>query len=127
MGKHLEAEVLVLVQDLQAARHVVAAGCRDEVLVGEQPLEMLAHVLAALGARIALQDGAAVGDELVELVGHVRPPGCSPESGKSSRNAKEPYAAALVSAATMPSTTSSMNGWFSPSAITRITGSVPEA
>ena len=68
--EHLEAEVLVLVQHLEAGRHFVAAGLRDEVLVGEQAFEMLAHVLAAFGAGIALEDRAAVLDELIELVGH---------------------------------------------------------
>ena len=55
-------------------------------------------------------------------------PGCCREFGKSQRPREECLsAAALVSASTMPSTISSMKSWFSPSPITRITGSVPDA
>jgi hypothetical protein len=77
MREYLEAELLVLVEHLQAGRHVLAAGFRDEVLVGEQALEMCAYVLAACGPRIAFENGAAIGDELVELISHGRPPAFS--------------------------------------------------
>ena len=55
MREHLEAEVLVLVEHLQAGRHVIAAGRGDEILVREQALEVLAHILAALRAGVALR------------------------------------------------------------------------
>ena len=70
MGEHLEAEVGVLVQHLQAARDVVAAIFLDELPIGEEPLEAEADFLPALGSGIALESGAAVRHELIEVVGH---------------------------------------------------------
>ena len=55
MGEHLEAELGILVQHLQPARLVVAAIFLDEFRVGEQPLEIEAHLFAAGGAGIARQ------------------------------------------------------------------------
>src|SRR4051794_38312447 len=72
--ENLEAEVLVLVQHLQAERRVIAAGRGEELLVGEQALEILAHGFASGGTRIALQRRARVVDELLEFVGHAEPP-----------------------------------------------------
>ena len=66
----LEAEILVFVEQFQAGRRVVAASSRDEVLVGEQPFEVGAHALAARRAGIALERGARIGDELIEIVSH---------------------------------------------------------
>ena len=74
VGEHLEAELGILVQDFHAARLVVAAIFGDEVGIGEQALEIAAHLFAAGRARIAGERGFAIGDELVEVVGHGRPP-----------------------------------------------------
>ena len=40
VGENLESQVGILVQHLQAARHALAAVLLDEVLVGEQALEV---------------------------------------------------------------------------------------
>src|SRR5215813_2444190 len=55
MGEDLEAELRVLVEHLQAARHVVAAVGLDEVAVREQLLEFLPNLLAAIGSAVALE------------------------------------------------------------------------
>src|SRR5262249_50331205 len=70
MGEDLESEIGVLVQHLQAARHLLAAIGLDEVAVREQLLEFQANLFAALGAAIAGKNGAAIRDELIEVVGH---------------------------------------------------------
>jgi hypothetical protein len=75
VGEHLELQVRVLVENLQAAFDIVAAIFLDEVLVAQELLEVGADLLAAAGAGIALQGIAAVGDELIELVSHVVLPG----------------------------------------------------
>ena len=68
--EHLEFQLRVFVQDLEAAFDVVAAILLDEVLVAQKPLEIGADLLAAGGAGVVLQRDAAVGDELIEFVGH---------------------------------------------------------
>src|SRR5215510_14672310 len=70
MGKHLEAKRLVLVEKLEPAWHVVAAIFPHEIGVRQQSLEIDAHLLAAFGARVAGKARAAVGDELVKIIGH---------------------------------------------------------
>src|SRR5580704_15752874 len=67
--QNLEAEVLILVKQMQAARRILAM-LLHEVLVLQQVLELGAHFLAAAGARIARQDGMAVRYELIELISH---------------------------------------------------------
>src|ERR1043166_7738888 len=71
MGEHLEPELRVLVENFHPAGRVVAAILPHEILVREQSLEPGAHLLAAGGAGIARESSAAVGDELVEVVGHL--------------------------------------------------------
>ena len=63
MGEHLESEVGILVQHLQAARDMIAAIGLDEVPIGEELLEVDADVLPALGSGIALENGAAIRHE----------------------------------------------------------------
>src|SRR5215467_1301029 len=70
MGEDLESEARVLVQYLQAARHLFAAISLDEVAVREQLLELQANLFAALGSAIAGENGAAIRHELIEVVGH---------------------------------------------------------
>ena len=74
VGEDLEAEVGVLVEHLEPLRCVVAAMAFDELAVGQQALEAHAHLLAAVRAGIALQRGAAIRDELVEVVRHAAAP-----------------------------------------------------
>src|SRR5664280_1494920 len=93
MGEHLEAELGILVQHFDAARLVVAGVGADEVGIGEQLLEIDAHLFAPLRAGIARKRGFAIGDELIEVVGHFCPPRrnsmpCKPEfSRKKSQRA----------------------------------------
>src|SRR5215471_3447098 len=75
MGEDLESEIGVLVQHLQAARHLLAAIGLDEVAVREQLLEFQANLFAALGAAIAGENGAAIRHELIEVIGHRCLPG----------------------------------------------------
>src|SRR5262249_6970698 len=70
MGEDLESEARVLVQHLQAARHLFAAIGLDEVAVREQLLELQANLFASLGSAIAGENGAAIRHELIEVVGH---------------------------------------------------------
>src|SRR5215831_4278710 len=75
MGEDLESELRILVQHLQAARHLLAAIGLDEVAVREQLLEFQANLFAALGAAIAGENGAAIRHKLIEVVGHCCLPG----------------------------------------------------
>src|SRR5882724_889241 len=70
VGEHLEAKHLVLVEKLESAWHVVPAIFPNEIGVRQQALEIDAHLLAALGTRVAGEARAAVGDELVKVVRH---------------------------------------------------------
>src|SRR5258707_3331683 len=70
MRKNLKAEVRILVEHLEPARHMIAAIGLDEVAVREQLLELQAHLLAALGSAVALENSAAIRHELIEVVGH---------------------------------------------------------
>ena len=74
VGEHLEAELGILVQNLQPARLVVAAIGADEVGIAEQAFEIGAHLFAPRRAGFARERGFAIGDELVEVVGHGGPP-----------------------------------------------------
>jgi hypothetical protein len=47
MCKDLEAELSILVQQLQPARRVVTAISLNEILIAEQAFEIDAHLLAA--------------------------------------------------------------------------------
>src|SRR5215831_16695435 len=71
MREHLESELRVLVEDFHSARGIVPAIRAHEVLVPEQALEPFAHLFASGRAGVARERGAAVGDELVEIVGHM--------------------------------------------------------
>src|SRR5262249_6904869 len=75
MGEDLESEIRVLVEHLQAARHLLAAIGLDEGLVREQLLELQANLFPALGAAVAGENGAAIRHELIEVVGHCCLPG----------------------------------------------------
>src|SRR6516162_307923 len=70
MGEDLESEIGVLVEHLQAARHLLAAIAFDEVAIREQLLEFKANLFPALGAAVAGENGAAIRHELIEVVGH---------------------------------------------------------
>ena len=70
MGEHLEPEIGILVQHLQAARDVIAAIGLDELPIGEELLEVDADLLPALGPGVALENGAAVRHERIEVVRH---------------------------------------------------------
>src|SRR5271166_2941858 len=70
MGEDLKPELGILVEQLEPARHAFAAIFLDEILVGKQSLEPRAHLLPAAWPGIALEDEAAIGDELIEIIGH---------------------------------------------------------
>src|SRR5262245_5810029 len=70
MGEHLEAECLVLVKQLEPARHVLAAVLAHEVGVRQQALEIDPHCFAPGGAGVAAKVRAAIRDELVKIIGH---------------------------------------------------------
>ena len=70
VGENLKAELRVLIKNLYAFRRVIAAIVTHEIRVREQALQTNAHFLAALRARIARERGAAIGDELLEIVRH---------------------------------------------------------
>src|SRR5215470_7949155 len=74
VGEHLESEIGVLVEQLQAARHALAAVFFDERLVRQQMLELDAYLLAAIGPGVAREDGTTIRDELIEVVRHCCPP-----------------------------------------------------
>src|SRR5215831_16524671 len=74
MGKDLKAEFGILVEHLEPARHLLPAIGFDEVAVAEELLELQTHLLAAVASAIALENGAAIRHELIEVVGH----GCLP-------------------------------------------------
>src|SRR5262245_14505503 len=79
MGEDLESEIRVLVEHLQAARHLLAAIGLDEGLIREQLLELQANLFPALGPAVAGENGAAIRHELIEVVGHcclLRTRGC---------------------------------------------------
>jgi hypothetical protein len=67
--ENLEAELGVLVKNMQSARRLLAVSV-DEVRILQEPFELAAHLFPAFWTGIALQDGAAIGDELVEFVSH---------------------------------------------------------
>jgi hypothetical protein len=49
---------------------MIAAIGLDEVPIGEELLEVDADVLPALGSGVALENGAAIRHERIEIVGH---------------------------------------------------------
>src|SRR5690242_11631092 len=71
MCEDLEAELRILIEDLEAARHLFAATLLHEALVRKQALQARAHFLTPGRPRIALEDRAAVGHELIEIISHV--------------------------------------------------------
>src|SRR5262249_46729811 len=74
MDEHLEAERLVLVQELEPARHILAAVRAYELRIRQQALEVGAHGFAPRGAGVAGEVPAAIGNELFKIVGHWVPP-----------------------------------------------------
>src|SRR5262249_13498881 len=62
-------EAGVLIEHVQPARRILAMQA-DEIRILQQAFEPAAHLFAASRTWIALQDRAAVGDELVEFVCH---------------------------------------------------------
>src|SRR5262245_38794436 len=68
--ENLKTKRWIFVQDLESAWHSVTAIFFDKILVGQQALEIDADLFAAGRARVARKDVAAVGDELIEIVGH---------------------------------------------------------
>src|SRR5262245_768926 len=73
--KNLEAKLWIFVKDLESAWHRVTAIFFDKIIVGQQSLEIDADLFAASWARVARKDVVAVGDELIEIVGHGVLPG----------------------------------------------------
>src|SRR5262245_21767355 len=73
--KDLEAKLWIFVQDLKSAWHCVTTIFFDKILVGQQPLEIDTDLFAAGRPRVARKNGAALGDELNEIVGHGVLPG----------------------------------------------------
>src|SRR5262245_66048030 len=73
--KNLEAKRWIPVQDLESAWHCVTAILFDTIPVGQQSFEIDPDLFAAGRARVARKDVAAVGDELIEIVGHRVLPG----------------------------------------------------
>src|ERR1700675_841124 len=60
MGEDLKAEFGILIKDVQAARRILAAMLADEVRILQEPLELRAHLLAAILSRIVGVDGMAI-------------------------------------------------------------------
>ena len=75
MCKDLEAERRILVQAPSDRVTRRRRNILDEILVGQQSLEIDADLFAAGRARVARKDIAAVGDKLIEIVGHGVLPG----------------------------------------------------
>src|SRR5262245_38347185 len=73
--KNLEAKLWIFVQDLESALHCVTAIVFDKILVSQQSFEIDTDLFAAGRARVAREDIATVGDELIEIVGHGVLPG----------------------------------------------------
>ncbi len=90
VGEHLEAELRILVEHLQAARHLIAAIFFHERLVRQQTFERYAHLLAAFGPGIALENGAAIRHERIEVVRHGDPPCRNAFSKSRSSHRKAP-------------------------------------
>src|SRR6516162_1159817 len=74
MGEDLKAELRILVKHLEPARRLRAAILLDEVRIREEALEPRANLLPSARPGIALEDGTAIGDELIEIVRHALPP-----------------------------------------------------
>ena len=69
MSEHLKTELRVLIKDMQAAGCLFAMPAH-KVGILQQMFEPGAHLFAAFWARIARQNGPAIGNELVEFVSH---------------------------------------------------------
>jgi hypothetical protein len=69
VGENLKLQLRVFIKHLQSALGVTTV-LAHEVLVLEEALEAGANLLAAGGPWVALEEGAAVRDEVVQLVGH---------------------------------------------------------
>jgi hypothetical protein len=69
MCENLEAKVRVLIENVQTARRLLAM-TPHEIRVLQQPLEPVAYLFPAARTWIALEDRAAIGDELVKFVSH---------------------------------------------------------
>src|SRR5471030_218434 len=74
VSENLESEFGIFVECLETLRHVVTAMRAHEIRIGEQLFKQNADLFAAFSAWIARQDGAAIGNELVEFVCHCRSP-----------------------------------------------------
>src|SRR5436309_14537202 len=70
VGQDLKPELGVFVQYLEPTRHLGAAIFFDELLLRKQPLQPRADLLASSRSRITLENGTAIGHELIESVGH---------------------------------------------------------
>ena len=69
VSKHLKTELRVLIKDMQATGCLFAVPAH-KVGILQQAFELGAHLFAALWARVARQNGPAIGNELVEFVCH---------------------------------------------------------
>src|SRR6516164_6459641 len=74
MGEDLKAELGILVKQLEPARRLCAAIRLDEVRIREEALELRANLLPSARPGIALEDGTAIGNELIEIVRHAFAP-----------------------------------------------------
>src|SRR5262249_49234436 len=72
MRQHVEVEPGVVVQHALAGRQVVVEGLGHELRVVEKLAQALGHLRKRLRERLRLEDGVAVGAEIVERVGHRR-------------------------------------------------------
>src|ERR1700683_3226732 len=78
VGEDLEAEFWILVEDMKSTWRLFAM-LADKIRIAKQGFKLGADLLAAFRSRVALQDCAAIGDKLVELIGHCVTPssGCA--------------------------------------------------
>src|SRR4029079_12812335 len=72
--ENLKSELDVLIEHLESLRDVISAMLPHEILVAEQALEPLAHLLAPARPRVACKNGATILHEFIQLVGHASPP-----------------------------------------------------
>jgi len=70
VSEDLEAELGVVVQDVQSLRRAIGTVRGDEVLVLQEALQQPPDLLAPRGARVAAERGAAIVDESIQVVGH---------------------------------------------------------
>src|ERR1700733_3987848 len=70
VGKNLKAELGILIEHLQSARHVVSRMPADKVRVAQQAFEIFPHLFAAFRPGVTRKAGTAIRYELIEFISH---------------------------------------------------------